>query len=68
MPQDINNGQYWLEQAAESGHPKAIELVAQWQQAQSLIITRQQEEHSFKRYQILIAAIVVGALLLIIFV
>lgn len=68
VPQDINNGQYWLEQAAESGHQKAIELVAQWQQAQSLIITRQQEEHSFKRYQILIAAIVVGALLLIVFV
>ncbi|ALF60865.1 hypothetical protein AOC03_10530 [Psychrobacter urativorans] len=68
VPQDMNNGKYWLEQAAENGHIEATEVMAQWQQAQSLIITRQQEEHSFKRYQILIAAIVVGALLLIIFV
>lgn len=68
VPQDINNGKYWLEQAAENGHLEATELMAQWQQAQMLITTRQQEEHSFKRYQILIAAIVVGALLLIIFV
>lgn len=68
VPQDMNNGKYWLEQAAENGHLEATKLMAQWQQAQTLITTRQQEEHSFKRYQILIAAIVVGALLLIVFV
>ncbi|WP_227672299.1 tetratricopeptide repeat protein [Psychrobacter urativorans] len=68
VPQDINNGKHWLEQAAENGHLEAAGLVAQWQQAQILITTRKQEEHSFKRYQLLIGVVVVGALLLIIFV
>ncbi|MBP2281345.1 hypothetical protein H4W00_002158 [Psychrobacter sp. PL19] len=68
VPQDINNGKYWLEQAAENGHVEAASLVGQWQQAQALITTRQQEQHSIKRYQLLIGVIVVVALLLIIFV
>lgn len=68
VPQDINNGQHWLEQAAKNGHEEAAELVAQWQKAQALITTQQQEQHSIKRYQLLIGAIVVFALLLVVFV
>ncbi|MEK6203335.1 MAG: sel1 repeat family protein, partial [Psychrobacter sp.] len=49
--QDINNGKYWLEQAAQNGHVEAASLVAQWQQAQALITTQKQEQHSIKRYQ-----------------
>lgn len=68
VPQDINNGKYWLEQAAENGHLEAADLVGQWQQAQALITTRQQEQHSIKRYQLLIGVVIVAALLLLIFV
>lgn len=68
VPQDINNGKHWLEQAAENGHVEAASLVGQWQQAQALIMTRQQEQHSLKRYQLLIGAVIVAALLLIAFV
>jgi len=68
VPQDINSGKHWLEQAAENGHVEAASLVGQWQQAQTLITTRQQEQHSLKRYQLLIGAVIVAALLLIIFV
>ncbi|WP_201555837.1 tetratricopeptide repeat protein [Psychrobacter sp. 72-O-c] len=68
VPQDINSGKHWLEQAAENGHVEAANLVGQWQQAQTLITTRQQEQHSLKRYQLLIGAVIVAALLLIIFV
>ncbi|TXD98645.1 sel1 repeat family protein [Psychrobacter frigidicola] len=68
VTQDIETGKQWLEQAAKNGHLEAESLVAQWQQAQMLITTREQEEHSFKRYQLLIAAVIVAAVLLIIFV
>ena len=68
LTQDIDMGRYWLEQAADNGHPEAITLNKEWQQAQMLIETQKQEQHSFKRYQWLIGAIVVAALLLIIFV
>lgn len=68
LPQDINNGKHWLEQAAENGHTEAAGLVGQWQQAQALMTTRQQEQHSLKRYQLLIGVVIVAALLLIIFV
>ena len=66
--QDIDNGRYWLEQAAKNGHIEAATVVAQWQQAEALITTQKQEQNSFKRYQLLIAAIAVGAILLIILV
>ncbi len=68
VAQDIDSGKFWLEQAAKSGHPEASTLVAQWQQAQQLITTKQQEQHSTKRYQLLVAAIAIGALLLLILV
>lgn len=68
MPQDIALGKYWLEQAADNGHPEAITLNKEWQQAQLLIETQKQEQHSFKRYQLLIGAIAIAAVLLIIFV
>ena len=65
LPQDINIGKYWLEQAAENGHAEAASLAEQWQQAQALITTQKQEQHSLKRYQILFAVIIVIALLII---
>ena len=68
LPQDINIGKYWLAQAAENGHAEAASLANQWQQAQALIATQKQEQHSLKRYQILFAVIIVVALLIIILV
>ncbi len=68
VPQEITTGKYWLEQAAENGHPEAIMLNKEWQQAQLLIETQKQEQHSFKRYQLLIGAIAIAAILLILFV
>lgn len=68
VPQDIDNGKYWLEQAAKNGHADAAMVVAQWQQAQVLMTTQKQEHNSIKRYQLLIGVVVVAALLLIIFV
>ena len=66
--QDINNGKYWLEQAAKNGHVEAASLVAQWQQAQALITTQKQEQHSIKRYQLLLAIVLVVAVLILIIV
>ncbi|MBF4488894.1 sel1 repeat family protein [Psychrobacter sp. N25K4-3-2] len=66
--QDINNGKYWLEQAAQNGHVEAASLVAQWQQAQTLITTQKQEQHSIKRYQLLLAVVLVVAVLILIIV
>lgn len=66
--QDIQSGRHWLEQAAKNGHNEAATLVAEWQQAQTLIMTRQQEQHSTKRYQWLIIAVIIAAIALIIFV
>lgn len=68
VAQDVDKGKYWLEQAADNGHSEAASVVAQWQQAQILITTQKQEQHSIKRYQVLIGAIIIVALLLIIFV
>ncbi|MGP4952164.1 tetratricopeptide repeat protein, partial [Psychrobacter sp. T6-1] len=68
VAQDVDKGKYWLEQAADNGHSEAASVVAQWQQAQMLITTQKQEQHSIKRYQVLIGAIIIVALLLIIFV
>lgn len=68
VTQDLNQGKYWVEQAANHGHPEAVTLIAQWQQAEALISTRQSETQSVKRYQLLIAAIIIGALLLVILV
>ena len=68
LTQDIDMGRYWLEQAADNGHPEALTINQEWQQAQLLMTTKAQEQHSFKRYQWLIGAIVIAALLLIIFV
>ena len=65
LPQDLNIGKYWLEQAAENGHAEAASLAVQWQQAQALMTTQKQEQHSLKRYQILFAVIIVIALLII---
>ena len=66
--QDIDTGKYWLEQAAENGHAEAASVVGQWQQAQALITTQKQEQHSMKRYQLLFAAILVVAILILIIV
>ncbi|MGO2339219.1 MAG: tetratricopeptide repeat protein [Psychrobacter sp.] len=66
--QDIDNGKYWLEQAAENGHTEAAKIVMQWQQAQALITTQKQEQHSTKRYQLLLVAVIVVALLIILIV
>lgn len=66
VPQDMDNGKIWLEQAAKNGHKDAAVIVAQWQQAQALIDTHKQEQHSIKRYQLLIGGVIIGALLLII--
>ena len=68
VEQDMAMGKYWLEQAADNGHPEAITINKQWQQAQLLIETQRQEQHSFKRYQWLIGIILIAAILLIIFV
>ena len=68
VTQDLKVGKYWLEQAAENGHIEAASLVGQWQQAQTLINTQKQEQHSLKRYQLLFAVIIVIALLIIILV
>lgn len=68
VAQDLKVGKYWLEQAAENGHVEAASLVGQWQQAQTLINTQKQEQHSLKRYQLLFAVIIVIALLIIILV
>ena len=68
VPQDMANGKYWLEQAAQNGHEEAASLVSQWQQAQTLISTQKQEQHSLKRYQLLFAMIIVVAILIFIIV
>ncbi|MDN3442552.1 tetratricopeptide repeat protein [Psychrobacter sp. APC 3279] len=66
VSQDIDSGKYWLEQAADNGHAEAANLVQQWQQAEVLLTTQKQEQHSTKRYQILIGAIIAVALLIIV--
>ena len=66
VTQDIDNGQYWLAQAAKNGHAEAADLMVHWEQAQDLISTRKQEQHSIKRYQILLGVVVVIALLILI--
>ncbi|WP_435980272.1 tetratricopeptide repeat protein [Psychrobacter sp. DM4] len=68
VTQDVDKGKYWLEQAADNGHSEAASIVNQWQQADMLITTQKQEQHSIKRYQLLIGVVVIVALLLIIFV
>ncbi len=68
VTQDIDSGKYWLTQAADNGHAEAADLVTQWQQAQSLITTKNQEQHSIKRYQILLGIVAVIAILIVIFV
>jgi len=66
VSQDIDSGKYWLEQAADNGHKEAANLVHQWQQAEMLLTTQKQEQHSTKRYQLLIGAIIAVALLIIV--
>ena len=68
VPQDIDSGKYWLEQAADNGHIEAANLVSQWEQAQALITTQKQEQHSIKRYQLLFGAVIVVAVLILIIV
>ncbi|OLF39386.1 MULTISPECIES: tetratricopeptide repeat protein [unclassified Psychrobacter] len=68
VPQEVSSGQYWLEEAAKNGHKEAADLVAKWQQAQTLITSQKQEQHSIKRYQVLLGVVVLGAILLIVFV
>ena len=68
VAQDIDNGKYWLEQAAKNGHAEASSVLEQWQQAQALITTQKQEQHSSKRYQLLLAAVVMVAILIFIIV
>ncbi|MGP5435724.1 tetratricopeptide repeat protein [Psychrobacter alimentarius] len=66
VTQDIENGQYWLTQAAKHGHAEAADLVAHWQQTQELMSTQKREQHSIKRYQILLGAVAVIAMLILI--
>ena len=68
VPQDMTNGKYWLEQASDNGHMEAANLVRQWEQAQALITTQKQEQHSTKRYQLLFGAVILIALLILIIV
>ncbi|WP_430738255.1 tetratricopeptide repeat protein [Psychrobacter sp. VH5] len=68
VAQDIDNGKYWLEQAAKNGHAEAASVLEQWQQAQALITTQKQEQHSSKRYQLLLASVVMVAILIFIIV
>ncbi|MGP4964273.1 tetratricopeptide repeat protein [Psychrobacter celer] len=68
VAQDIDNGKYWLEQAAKNGHAEAASVLEQWQQAQALITTQKQEQHSSKRYQLLLSAVVIVAILIFIIV
>ncbi|GAA0802657.1 tetratricopeptide repeat protein [Psychrobacter piscatorii] len=68
VPQDIDSGKYWLEQAADNGHIEAANLVSQWEQAQALITTQKQEQHSIKRYQLLFGAVIIVAVLILIIV
>ncbi|OLF40939.1 tetratricopeptide repeat protein [Psychrobacter sp. Rd 27.2] len=68
VAQDIDNGKYWLEQAAKNGHAEAASVLEQWQQAQALITTQKQEQYSSKRYQLLLAAVVMVAILIFIIV
>ena len=68
VAQDIDTGKYWLEQAAQNGHMEAAGIVGQWQQAQALMTTQKQEQHSMKRYQLLFAVILVVAILILIIV
>lgn len=68
VTQDIDNGQYWLTQAAKNGHAEAANLMVHWQQAQELISTQKQEQYSIKRYQILLGVVAVIAILILIFV
>ncbi|MGO2672094.1 MAG: tetratricopeptide repeat protein [Psychrobacter celer] len=68
VAQDIDNGKYWLEQAAKNGHAEAASVLEQWQQAQALITTQKQEQHSSKRYQLLLSAVVMVAILIFIIV
>lgn len=68
VTQDIDNGQYWLTQAAKNGHAEAADLMVHWQQAQELISTQKQEQYSVKRYQILLGVVAVIAILILIFV
>ncbi|MGP5372433.1 tetratricopeptide repeat protein [Psychrobacter alimentarius] len=66
VAQDIEKGQYWLTQAAKHGHAEAADLVAHWQQTQDLMSTQKREQHSIKRYQILLGAVAVIAMLILI--
>ncbi|MEN6670820.1 tetratricopeptide repeat protein [Psychrobacter sp. B38] len=66
VTQDLDNGQYWLAQAAKNGHAEAADLMVHWQKAQELISTQKQERHSIKRYQILLGVVAVIALLILI--
>lgn len=68
VSQDIDSGKYWLEQAADNGHTEAANLVRQWEQAQALITTQKQEQHSIKRYQLLFGAVIIVAVLILIIV
>lgn len=68
VTQDIDNGQYWLMQAAKNSHAEAANLMVHWQQAQELISTQKQEQYSIKRYQILLGVVAVIAILILIFV
>lgn len=68
VPQDLAVGKFWLEKAAENGHPDALAVQSQWQQAELLLTSQKQEQTSIKRYQVFIAGLVVAAILLVIFV
>lgn len=68
VPQDLAIGKFWLEKAAENGHPDAIDVQSQWRQAEWLLTEKKQEQTSIKRYQIFIAIVVIAAILLVLFV
>ncbi|MGO1400547.1 MAG: tetratricopeptide repeat protein, partial [Moraxellaceae bacterium] len=68
VPQDVASGKHWLDKAAKNGHPEAANVVMQWQQAQALIATQKQEQHSSKRYMVLFAVVIVMAILILVIV
>ncbi len=66
VPMNALQGKYWLEKAASNGHPEASALIAEWQQAEALMMSSKQEQSSIQRYQMLLGIVAVVAILLIV--
>lgn len=67
VQQDVVSGKHWLDKSAESGHPEAKKLQAQWQHMQWMQDEREQDVKSSKRYLIWAVVVLVFALLVMVF-